>query len=509
MNISFRSLKNILVIVSLLSIVFIQLFLGIKSINEKWAIPSHDAYYFLEVSREIQQTDNLSNYAPNTYGDVLINYPSSHPLLFSMLSDISGIELETLYRYAGPILFSILLLLFYVLLSRLTKNPILGIIGVLLLGLVPYNLYRSTMPLPEVISIIFQVLTILVLILKSISWQKKAWIIVLLVTGATFLHYRSIALIISIVMIYIIVTSIKNYMKTREFPKTHLLVFIGICIAYIILIIPIINFVFDQYLQYLSPSQYNWQQLEPVPSRYVLPSFTEYSNWLGIINILFGFLGFFSLLYLLVKRKEIPLYLTICLWLLITLGLSQSLRYGFYAPPYRFYSFLSIPLVITAIIGIQFLVQKSNNIGRIALATMLFLFAIYTSIIYMDNNIKKSVFVAYYPSDFSAAEWLIRQENSPITISYGAFSPSLGVKNSEARFEVIHDIFLSETPIILNQKLEEYYPEGETIYLLIIHNMNEPILSKHPKFFILLEYYQVVFEDNETTIYLLRDNKAH
>lgn len=500
------SLKRLLVIVSVLSIVFIQLFLGIKSINEKWAIPSYDAYNFLEISRDIQQSDHLSNYIPNAYGDVPINYPSSHPLLFSILSDISGIDVETLYQYAGPVLFSILLLVFFVLLSRLTNSTILGLIGIFLLGLVPYNLYRSTMPLPETISLIYQVLTILVLTMKSISWQKKAWIIAVLISGATYLHYRSIALIISIVIIYIFIVQIKNYMKTREFPKAQFVIFMGICVAFIILIIPIIDHVIRQYLYYYSPTQYNWQQLEPVPSRYILPSFTDYSSWLGITNIIFGFIGFFFLIHLLRERKEIPLYLTISLWLLIALGLTQSLRFGFYAPPYRFYSFFSIPLVITSIIGIQSLIAKPNRLGRIALTVTLVVFVVYTSIIYVSNNLNKSVFVGFYPSDFDAAEWLISRENEPITISYGAYSPSLGVKNSEARFEVIHDIFLSDTTVILNQKLNEYYPGDATIYLLIIHNMNEPILSKHPNFFTVLECYQVVFRENDTAIYLLKGN---
>ena len=79
------------------------------------------------------------------------------------------------------------------------------------------------------------------------------------------------------------------------------------------------------------------------------------------------------------------------------------------------------------------------------------------------------------------------------------------MKNSEARFEIIHDIFLAETPEILDEKLNTFYPDGETIFLLIIHNMNEPIRNKHPQFFGILEYYDVIFDENDTKIFLLRE----
>ncbi|MBT3363705.1 MAG: hypothetical protein HN929_07995 [Chloroflexi bacterium] len=486
---------------ALLGIILIQLGLGINSLTKVKGIPSYDAYYFVQVSKYIQDTEQIPFNTPNTYTPTPIDYQTSHTVMFSLVSDFTGIDIDTLYKYAAPPMFSLLLLSFYLICRRCSKNAGISLLGVMFLGLIPYNLYRSTMPLPEGTSLLFQILIVIVLANQKISIKHKALVASVLLAGATYAHYRSIIISILIITVYFATTIFQSWKKKGGSFK-HFVPLLSLITICIILTIPLIKLVFNTYLYYLSPQQYSWKEIEPLPARYVLPTLSEYTKQLGTLNLTLGIIGLFAILR---KRGISPLLLTICLWFLATLAATQSIRFGFYAPPYRFYSFFSLPLALAATFAIVALKNTWSKTHKYKLASIIIaLVSLYTVSQYTLNNINKAVWVGFQSSDFQAAALLKEQSESSITISNGAFPISLGIPNSEARLDITHSILLSENENDVEQKLTEHYPNNNNVYLLIIRSMATPFTDKYVTFQGLLQNYDMVFDQNGTKIYKLR-----
>jgi len=497
-----ESLRKHMAAVSIIIIILVQLILGVKSLTSIDAIPSYDAYTFIQISETIQTTHQMPVTTPHTYVATPVAYQTSHPLIATLISNTSGLDIETVYRFAGPLIFAFLILSFYTLTKRLFKNRGIGLLGAVLLGLVPYNLYRSTMPLAENLSLIVHVMIFFILVYDKISYNKKAFIISILLIGATYQHYRSIAIPATIVVIYFAITFFQHYRKkSKSWPD--LMPLLIIAAFYSLSILPIISSVFAQYSVYLSPAQYSWRELEPVPSRYVLPSYADYKKFLGTINIIFAGIGIISFLAMI--RKLTPIQISIGIWFLVTLLLTQSLRFGFYAVPLRFFPYFSLPLIIVAILGIRKCIAISvNNHKQIVAIIVIMIISSYSITQFVYNNQNKAIFVGFYPSDFEAAQLLNKQAADSITLSYGTMSPSLGVKNSEGRAEVIHDILLSNSNEDLNNKLNEYYPDNYTIYFFIINTMATPFEERYANFPDVLERSKLSFSKAGTRIYQLK-----
>lgn len=485
-------------IVVLCFLLAIQLSINIQDVNKFSTLPSYDSYYLLEYTKSISNNGDITFDTPNTYTSTPIVYPTSYVLLYSLLKLFTNVELETIYRYGGPFQFSFMLLCIYLLIRKCINNGSFALIGTLLFASIPYNLYRSTMPLPEGLALAFQVLIFLVLIMNKLPLERKLLLVALFLSGATYIHYRSIIVPIILIISYI---SLK-YISDKCNKKLAIL-FVSGLVLYLLTILPIIQFVVNQYLYYASPAQYEWKEIEFVQNRYDLLQPEDYIDQFGLLPLILVFLGIVYLLYNYRKNSD---NVAISVWFVFTLILTQSLRFGFYAPPYRFYPYLAIPFSIVATIGFT---KLFTNLKRIIIRPLLVLVILLLSITviinYAENNSHKIIFVGFQQSDIEAAEFLKKQlDNSSVVISYGAFSIHMGIPRSEGRYETLHEIFLSTDPLELNNTLSRLYPDEKNVYIYLIKNMNEPMDSKYPRFNSVLKNYSIIFNKKGTQIYKLK-----
>src|SRR3989344_6267145 len=211
--------------VILIFILLSSLILNVRTNLSLPTIPSYDSYYFLETSKDLIEKEEIPFKTPNTYIDTPINYPSSFPLLISIFSIFSGIGLDEIYKFMGPISFLFLLTCCFVFLKRYTGDIFVSIIGTILLGSIPYNLYRSTMPLPEIF-----VLSVVTLILFLFSFNKKYNIILIsiLFAGGVYLHYRSLLIPLIIIFLFYGTGNIKSINKKNLLIFGSKIFFVGV-----------------------------------------------------------------------------------------------------------------------------------------------------------------------------------------------------------------------------------------------------------------------------------------
>ena len=277
-------------------------------------------------------------------------------------------------------------------------------------------------------------------------------------------------------------------------------------LIFLLLILPIFKFVLEQYKYYLSSVQYSWKELEPVPERYIIPNFNDYLQGIGFIPFLFGSLAIFIIIKNFSKKIS-SVNFTVLMWFFLTLLLTQSMRFGFYAPYYRFYSYMSIPLSILSAYGIAeiFPFLKKNVDHKKVFSLLISIFLVSTlTLIYVNNNVNKSIHIGFIDSDFDGANWLKNHAENSITISYSTFSIHLGVPNSEGRYEIIHEILSSHSSEELDRKLNEIYPNDMNVYFFVTSKIRKSMIKKYPHIENILKNYELVFRERWTCIYKLR-----
>jgi|SRR3989344_3873649 len=316
-----------------------------------------DSYNFATYSKWIIDNDDIPKEQINSFPQKVNNLPMVFPLLITLISFASGIEILTLYKWIAPFLFVIGLGILYVLVKEIT-NKKTALLTISFMAILHSTLSRTVVGVPENLIYIFIPL-VFYLLVKYTKGGGYPYLLFssLLITIAIYAHLSALFLIPSFMVAFIY-----RFFKTTKKEKSK---------EFLFLIISIFIFLLSLFILYPSLFTVLKFQLENSTKEtinFVYLTLYDYILLMGIPLFIFGLLGVFNN-PINDSKIIITIYIIIIFifsWALPNLGvLSHN--------PARFVPYISIGMVFFSAI---FLINFSKINKKICLICILLFFVI-------------------------------------------------------------------------------------------------------------------------------------
>ncbi|MDF1540443.1 MAG: hypothetical protein P1Q69_16225, partial [Candidatus Thorarchaeota archaeon] len=522
-----NKILNYAILIALFATFLIGIIAEIITIFSSGALMGADSYYFRFVIELLLATGNKPSTLPNTTSSTSISYESTFEHVITTLLLISGLSVESTLAAMGPIAFLLTTIVVFALAQKTTENPISAAIASMFFASSSYNLYRSTMALPEMYALFFQALIAYVLLNHNNSENQligsKEVLLAIFISSSLYIHQRSIMIALFLIIFYYLLYPIGEWIIKREarelrngFTKVFAIGIITLSLSF-----PMVLLVISYYYALI---QGTWISEEISIANYSLLDLQGYLWHLGLGLMVAGILGALLMIHRRAKTKKEWIVLV---WGLVAFLLTIAPLFGVYAPPYRFISYLSIPMTLFAASFIAVIIGDGSfkyegrlasislpNIGmrisrlkternlpslRQIVAALLILYT-FSGFLVASRSI--SYWRPYTESDFVAMSWL-KQQVDPNTyvLSYGGAAAVFNISNSETRTSVANAIFGAENQDDIDTVLQETYPENAIVLLLMIEGGWPPVNAAFPNAENILYQYTVVFSRHSTIIF--------
>ncbi len=441
--------RTSLVYAALLLAVALYMVFGLVEVYRVEGLFSYDPYYHMHLSERLDREGDIVTEIEYYEGSVPPQYISSMRLLTVLLHRYTGLSFLAIYKTLGLFLRLLTALALFVVGSRLLGSKEYGLATVLVFLSSSYIFLRSLITFPENMAVLFHVL-IFGCIVDGLRGKGNPLALVLVTSGAVYVHYRSLVVPALMLAIYLLLR--KNL--------RHAVFTVG---GVAILSLPILVQAINQYLEYLHTNVGPGASWAPhaMGAAYAVPDLSYYEVQLGLPMVVFTLLGLPFLLRGMDKVKFILLA-----WLLLTFALTRGKALGFYIPTNRMLVYMAVPAALVSGLFLKEISQAVSGapVLRLSLGTVA---AVFLSISLVGNLINVRGWVGVSAESRQAASWL--DENATedsVVLPYQLDLVTMGMQKLSLMASVKcgwREVF--DAPQGVRAKLGELFP-GKDIYII-------------------------------------------
>jgi hypothetical protein len=345
------SSKDRWVYVALILVLGIFLMLGISEVYRVDGLFSYDPYYHMNLSRQLESEGDIVTEIEYYGGSSPPQYTTSMRLITVLIHQYTDISYLDIYRTFGLFCRVFAALSLFVVAGYFLGDKRYALAAVILFLSAPYIYLRSLITYPENLVLPFHIL-IFGCIVKGLREDKAPPALALYVSAALYIHYRSLVVPAVLLVLFIL------FKKSIRYAIV-LSAFIAVLSA------PVLLYAINQYRSYLAinvGAGATWAPYATGPS-YTAPALGYYQGQLGILLLLFTFLGIPFLL-----RKIDAVKFILLVWLVFTFVLTRGRAVGLYIPTDRMLAYLSVPASLVSALFLKELLEARAISPRVRAA---------------------------------------------------------------------------------------------------------------------------------------------